>query len=78
MQESIEVIYENGVFRPVGPVPDGIHEHQHVFIVIETADEMNEWLAQADSSVSLEDVRRAMSRGPSTLSQMVWEEREER
>jgi predicted DNA-binding antitoxin AbrB/MazE fold protein len=78
MQESIAVIYENGVFRPVSPLPEGIHEQQRLIVVIETPDPSNDWLAAADPSVSLEDVRRAMSRGSKTLAQMVWEEREER
>ncbi len=78
MQESIEVIYENGVLRPLCPLPEGIHEHQRLIVIIETVDEANDWLAAADPSVSLEDVRRAMSKVPGTVAQMVWEEREER
>ncbi len=73
MQESIEVIYENGVFRPVNPLPEGIHEQQRLIVVIETPAPASDWLAEADPSVSLEDVRRAMSRIPVTVSQMVWE-----
>lgn len=78
MQASIAVVYENGVFRLVSPLPEGIPEHQRFLVVIETPDPANDWLAAADPSVSLENVRRAMSRGPTTLAQMVWEEREER
>jgi predicted DNA-binding antitoxin AbrB/MazE fold protein len=78
MRESIEVIYENGVLRPLDPLPDGVHEQQRLIVVVETADVANDWLAAADPSVSLEDVRRVLSKVPDTVSQMVWEEREER
>ena len=78
MQERVDVIHEGGVLRPLGPLPGQFREHQHLIVVIEVPDEVDDWLADADPSVSLEDVRRALSRGPGTLAQMVHEEREER
>jgi predicted DNA-binding antitoxin AbrB/MazE fold protein len=78
MRERIEVIYENGVLRPVGAIPWALHEHQHLTVSIEAPDAGDDWLADADPSVSLEAVRRALSKAPSTLAQMVHDEREER
>lgn len=38
MQRIIEAIYENGVFKPVSPVP--IKEHVRVHLVVEEAESM--------------------------------------
>jgi hypothetical protein len=34
MHEHIHGIYENGVFRPVGPLPGQIREHDHLTVTI--------------------------------------------
>jgi Protein of unknown function DUF104 len=78
MREQIEVVYENGVLRPVGNLPWALLEHQHLTISIEAPDAGDNWLADADPAVSLETVRRALSKAPNTLAQMVHDEREER
>ena len=78
MHERIEVVYENGVLRPLGALPLTLHERQHLTVSIEISEEGNDWLADADPAVSLESVRRALSKAPGSLAQMVHDEREER
>jgi predicted DNA-binding antitoxin AbrB/MazE fold protein len=78
MREQIEVIYENGVLRPIGDLPGQLHEHQHLTVTIENSNGPADWLADADPTVSLDSVRNALARMPGTLAQMVHAEREER
>ena len=78
MREQIEVIYENGVLRPVGPFLGQAQEHQHFLVTIEGPVEANTWLTGADPTVSLEAVRQVLSQVPGTLAQLVHAEREER
>jgi predicted DNA-binding antitoxin AbrB/MazE fold protein len=77
MREQIEVVYENGVLRPLGPLPGQLQEHQHLTVTIEGLNGAD-WLAGADPAVSLEAVRRALAKVPGTLAQAVAAEREER
>jgi predicted DNA-binding antitoxin AbrB/MazE fold protein len=78
MYERIEVVYENGVLRPVGNLPLALHEHQRLTISVEAPETGDDWLADADPAVSLQAVREALSKSPRTLAQMVHEERDER
>ncbi len=78
MREQIEVIYENGVLRPISGLPKLLHEHQHLTITIEDLTPPPAWLADADSTVSLESVRASLGKAPWTLAQMVHAERDER
>jgi predicted DNA-binding antitoxin AbrB/MazE fold protein len=78
MREQIEVVYENGVFRPLGPLPGQLHENQHLTVTIDGTNGANNWLADADPNVSLEAVRQALAKFPGTLAQAVHAEREER
>jgi predicted DNA-binding antitoxin AbrB/MazE fold protein len=78
MREQIEVIYENGVFRPLGIVPKRIQEHQELTVTIEGHTQPERWLADADPTVSLETVRLALSKVPGSLAQLVCAERDER
>jgi len=78
MREQIEVVYENGVFRPLGPLPGELREHQRLTVVIGGFDGAGNRLADADPSVSLERVRQALAKIPGTLAQAVNAEREER
>jgi predicted DNA-binding antitoxin AbrB/MazE fold protein len=78
MHERIEVIYENGVLRPVGAVRLALREHQRLTVSLETPETGDDWLADADPGISLEAVRRILSKASGTLAQMVHEEREER
>jgi predicted DNA-binding antitoxin AbrB/MazE fold protein len=78
MREQIEVVYENGVFQPVGPLPGQLQEHQHLTVTIELARAPDDWLADADPTVTLEEVRRALAKVRGTLAEAVRTEREER
>lgn len=78
MREQIEVVYENGVLRPVGPVPGHLHEHQRLTVTLEGPAGAYHWLADADPTVSLDAVRQALAKAPGTLAQAVHAEREER
>jgi len=78
MHERIEVVYENGVLRPLLPLPYPLQEHQHLTVTIERSIRARDWLADADPTVSLEAVRQALANVPGTLAQLVDAEREER
>jgi predicted DNA-binding antitoxin AbrB/MazE fold protein len=87
MHEQIEVVYENGVLRPLGPLPPQFHEHQHLTVTIDTPGAREARLdaacvaaakKEADPTVSLEEVRRILAQVPGTLSEAVIAEREER
>jgi predicted DNA-binding antitoxin AbrB/MazE fold protein len=78
MYEQIEVVYENGVLRPLGPLPGRLREQQRLTVTIEVPDGIERWLADADPSVSLEAVRQALAKVPGTLAEAVYAEREER
>ena len=78
MREQIEVIYENGVLRPLAPLPAEVREHQRLTIILEKPEEAGSWLADADPTIRLEAVRQALGKLPGTLAQLVHAEREER
>jgi predicted DNA-binding antitoxin AbrB/MazE fold protein len=78
MREQIEVIYENGVLRPVTSLPRPFGEHQHLLVTIEWPDGADNWLDEANPSVSLEAVRQALAKASTTLARAVSSEREER
>jgi predicted DNA-binding antitoxin AbrB/MazE fold protein len=82
MKQSVEAIYENGVFRPLEPV--NLPEHQRVQVTV--ADE-DEWLdrdyiqwaaSQVQGTVSLDDVRKALAKIPGSLTADFIAEREDR
>jgi predicted DNA-binding antitoxin AbrB/MazE fold protein len=78
MSKQLDVIYENGVFRPLEPVD--VPEHQRMTITIpEVAmgpaeeewfdTEYERWAAaQVKEDVSLEAVRQALSKIPGSLT----------
>jgi predicted DNA-binding antitoxin AbrB/MazE fold protein len=78
MRLHIEVVYENGVLRPLAALPARLQEHQHMTVTVEDADEAKPWLADADPTVSLTAVREALAKAPGTIAQMVHAERDER
>jgi hypothetical protein len=87
MHQQIEVVFENGVLRPIGPLPDELHERQHYTVTIGTplsrADRLDAaCLAaarrDADATVSLEEARRILAKVPGSLADAVRAEREER
>jgi predicted DNA-binding antitoxin AbrB/MazE fold protein len=78
MREQIEVVYENGVLRPLGALAGQFQEHQHLTVTVEDVDESARWLADADPTVSLETVRQALGKTAVTITQLINTEREER
>jgi predicted DNA-binding antitoxin AbrB/MazE fold protein len=87
MRQQIDVIYENGVLRPLGPLPDELHERQRYTVTIEAPSGGKVRLdtaclaaaaREADPAVSLEDVRKVLAKVPGTLAEAVAAEREER
>ena len=87
MHEQIEVVYENGVLRPLGRLPWQLREHQHLTVTIATSGALEDRLdatclaaarRDADPTVSLEEVRDILAKVPGTLAQAVSAEREER
>jgi predicted DNA-binding antitoxin AbrB/MazE fold protein len=78
MHQQIDVVYENGVLRPLGPLPYPLKEHQHLTVTLEGTNGGHDWLADADPSISLDAVRRALAHIPGTLAQRVGEDRDER
>jgi predicted DNA-binding antitoxin AbrB/MazE fold protein len=78
MREHIEVIYENGVLRPLDSLSSQFHEFQHLTVTVEDAEESADWLADADSKVTLDAVRRALAKTRGSIAQAVHAERAER
>jgi len=78
MPEPVEVIYENGVFRPVTPLTCRFQEQQRLTILIEPTEVVRPWLADANPTVSLDTVRQALASVPAPLAQFIHAEREER
>jgi predicted DNA-binding antitoxin AbrB/MazE fold protein len=78
MSKRFDVIYENGVFRPLQPVD--VPEHQRITITIPEVPAMpsdEDWLdldyerwaaTQTKEEVSLEAVRQALSKIPGSLT----------
>jgi predicted DNA-binding antitoxin AbrB/MazE fold protein len=78
MREQIEVVYENGILRPLGSLFGQFQEHQLLMVTAEDVDESTRWLADANPTASLEAVRKALSKAPATIGQLLHAEREER
>jgi AF2212-like protein len=87
MHQQIEVVYENGVLRPLGPLPDELHERQHYTVTIDTPLPRQARLdtacvaaarRDADPTVSLEEVRAILAKMHGTLAEAVAAERAER
>jgi predicted DNA-binding antitoxin AbrB/MazE fold protein len=84
MNQSLQAVYEQGVLRPLQPL--SLNELQQVTVTISDANQ-DEWLdsgfleyleSQADDSVSLEQVRAALSKIPGSMSEDFHRERDER
>ena len=43
---TLEVIYENGIFKPLSSVPKSFKEHERMKIIIETDDDLANEIAQ--------------------------------
>jgi predicted DNA-binding antitoxin AbrB/MazE fold protein len=90
MATHIEVIYTDGIFRPIAPLDFELREGQHVILLLPenggelepfVADEaVRRWCAkQAGEHVpSLEDVQQMLSKIPGSIADAVIAERDER
>ncbi len=87
MHEYIEVVYENGVLRPLAPLPPQLQEHQRLMVIIDTPETLEDRLdaaclaaakRNADPTVTLEEVRKILAKVPVSLAQTVITEREGR
>jgi predicted DNA-binding antitoxin AbrB/MazE fold protein len=86
MNTPLEAIYENGVFRPLLPVP--FKDQERVLLTIERLGLAEEKVldfefleyceTQADDSISLETVRQALAKIPGSLANDIRAERDER
>ncbi len=84
MTQSLQAIYEKGVLRPLEPL--SLKEHQQVTVTVSDS-ENGDWLdasflhyleQQADESVSLEQVRKALGQIPGSMVDDFRKERDER
>jgi predicted DNA-binding antitoxin AbrB/MazE fold protein len=87
MHQRVEVIYENGVLRPLEPLPLQLQEHQHLTVTIDRPGALEARLdtaclaaakRDADPSESLDEVRQILAKVPGTLAEAVRAERDER
>jgi predicted DNA-binding antitoxin AbrB/MazE fold protein len=85
MTRNLRAIYENGVSRPLEPLE--LPEHQVVAVAITDKVPAEPWLdteclaacaAEADDSVTLEQVRAALAKIPGLLASDFVAEREDR
>jgi predicted DNA-binding antitoxin AbrB/MazE fold protein len=86
MTKTLQAIYENGVLRPLEPLP--LEEHQRVTVTV--SDPAERWLdreymervkkdaAALGPAPSLEEIRRVLSKIPGKLSDDMRAERETR
>jgi len=83
MTRSLRAVYENGVLRPLEPLP--LKEHQQVTVTV--SDHEEDWLdatflryleRHADESVTLEQVRSALAKIPGSMVDDFRAERDER
>ena len=88
MEKTVQAVYEDGVLRPLEPVP--LEDRQEVTVTIR--DERNisisrdhpllaspeEWADAAGDPISLDEVRRALATIRGSLSEAVIDERRDR
>ena len=90
MAKSIEVIYNNGVFRPAEPLELALEEGQRLTLILPENgpelehlvedEDLHQWCAeQAGEQVpSIEEVRQILSQIPGSMADVVISERDER
>lgn len=83
MSQSLQAVYEKGVLRPLEPL--ALKENQQVTVTV--SDQEEDWLdatflryleAEADESVTLEQVRSALAKIPGSMVDDFRSERDER
>jgi predicted DNA-binding antitoxin AbrB/MazE fold protein len=86
MTKTLQAVYENGVLRPLEPLP--LKEHERVMVTV--SDPIERWLdheytekvkrdvAAMGPAPSLEEVRKALSKIPGKLSDDIRAKREGR
>lgn len=84
MTRSLKAIYEKGVLRPLEPLV--LKEHQQVTVTVSDEEDGN-WVdsaflryleAEADDSVTLEQVRAALAKIPGSMASDFRKERDDR
>ncbi len=70
--------FSNPNWRPLGVLSCQFQEHQRLTVTVEDAEKSASWLADADPTVSLEVVRRALGKPPGTIARVIHADREER
>ncbi|HKD07672.1 MAG TPA: antitoxin family protein [Bryobacteraceae bacterium] len=85
METTVQAVYEGGVLRSLQPVP--FQDRQEVTVTVRVSHEGNirrdhpllvsadEWANAATDEISLEEVRRALSRISGSLSKAIIRER---
>src|ERR1039458_1078740 len=79
MNRQVEAVYENGVLRPLEPLP--LKEHKKVSVTVsDTEDPLTSMIDYAfvDHIPSLEEVRGILSRIPGSLAADIGAQREDR
>jgi predicted DNA-binding antitoxin AbrB/MazE fold protein len=86
MEKSLQAVYKDGVLQPLGSVP--LEERQQVTVTISDPTDVSqdlsgyftpeEWAEAVHDDISLDEVRRALSTIPGSLSEAVIALRQER
>ena len=86
MTRSLQAIYENGVLRPLEPLP--YKEHQQLSVTVSDAaaaaddlvdaEFLRDCESRADDSVSIETVRAALAKIPGSQAEEIRRERDDR
>ena len=86
MTKKLQAVYENGVLRPLEPLP--YKEHQQLSVTVSDAataaddlvdaEFLRDCEAEADDSVSIESVRAALAKIPGSLAEEIRRQRDDR
>jgi hypothetical protein len=77
MPQRFEVIFQNGAFRPLGPVPQEVRENGRYVVSMELSS-LPAFVEPRPSIPSLDEVRRILAKTLETGAEAVRAEREER
>jgi predicted DNA-binding antitoxin AbrB/MazE fold protein len=77
MGKQLEAVYENGVLRPLQPLP--LTERQHVYVTVHEITDYRAWakikLSELGPAPGLEEIQRQLASIPGSMSDVVIEER---